>query len=248
MQLTTVGFDLAKNIFQVHGISENGDVVFNQALRRAQLFAFFEKLPPCLVGMEASGSSHYWARELSKVGHDVRRIPAMCVKTAVRPRMPNTLKIFDPAILPIAIFDWCRTAAIKEVASSGKDVPTATMVRPINGSGTPKPRDGYGPIDQKPSPDHQNDQPTNDPQHRLQRRGWRGQVFILCHGIPGGAIGPDQIANKTVNKDDLGSRPTKPSAKIGTSAKAAATMTRVSRRNVASTTGDRPDQRGQNSN
>ncbi len=84
MQVTTVGLDLAKNIFQVHGVSENGDVTFNQALRRAQLLAFFEKLPPCLVGMEACGSSHYWARQLSKLGHEVRLIPAMYVKPYVK--------------------------------------------------------------------------------------------------------------------------------------------------------------------
>jgi transposase len=75
---------MAKNIFQVHGVRENGEVAFNQALRRAQLFAFFEKLPPCLVGMEACGSSHYWARQLSKLGHDVRLIPAMYVKPYVK--------------------------------------------------------------------------------------------------------------------------------------------------------------------
>ncbi len=84
MQVTTVGLDLAKNIFQVHGVTENGEVVFNQALRRAQLLAFFEKLPPCLVGIEACGSSHYWARQLSKLGHDVRLIPAMYVKPYVK--------------------------------------------------------------------------------------------------------------------------------------------------------------------
>ena len=84
MQVTTVGLDLAKNIFQVHGVTENGEVAFNQALRRAQLLAFFEKLPPCLVGMEACGSSHYWARQLSKLGHDVRLIPAMYVKPYVK--------------------------------------------------------------------------------------------------------------------------------------------------------------------
>ncbi|SDP16589.1 transposase [Sulfitobacter litoralis] len=84
MQVTTVVLDLAKNIFQVHGVTENGEVAFNQALRRAQLFAFFEKLPPCLVGMEACGSSHYWARQLSKLGHDVRLIPAMYVKPYVK--------------------------------------------------------------------------------------------------------------------------------------------------------------------
>jgi transposase len=84
MQVTTVGLDLAKNIFQVHGVSENGEVVFNQALRRAQLLAFFEKIEPCLVGMEACGSSHYWARQLIKLGHDVRLIPAMYVKPYVK--------------------------------------------------------------------------------------------------------------------------------------------------------------------
>lgn len=84
MQVTTVVLDLAKNIFQAHGVTENGEVAFNQALRRAQLFAFFEKLPPCLVGMEACGSSHYWARQLSKLGHDVRLIPAMYVKPYVK--------------------------------------------------------------------------------------------------------------------------------------------------------------------
>ena len=84
MQVTTVGLDLAKNVFQVHGVTEKGEVAFNQALRRAQLFAFFEKLPPCLVGMEACGSSHYWARQLSKLGHDVRLIPAMYVQPYVK--------------------------------------------------------------------------------------------------------------------------------------------------------------------
>ncbi|WP_291729721.1 IS110 family transposase [Leisingera sp. F5] len=84
MQVTTVGLDLAKNVFQIHGVSENGEIAFNQALRRAQLLAFFEKLPPCLVGMEACGSSHYWARQLVMLGHDVRLIPAMYVKPYVK--------------------------------------------------------------------------------------------------------------------------------------------------------------------
>ena len=84
MQVTTVGIDLAKNIFQVHGIAENGDVVFNRAIRRAQLLAFFEDLPACLVGMEACSSSHYWARQLSALGHDVRVIPANYVKPYVK--------------------------------------------------------------------------------------------------------------------------------------------------------------------
>ncbi len=80
MQVTRIGIDLGKNIFQVHGIADNGDVVVNRAIRRAQLLAFFEGLPACLVGMEACSSSHYWARQLSALGHDVRLIPANYVK------------------------------------------------------------------------------------------------------------------------------------------------------------------------
>lgn len=84
MQVTTVGVDLAKNVFQVHGITKDGEVVFNRAIRRAQLLAFFEDLPACLVGMEACGSSHYWARQLSALGHEVRLIPANYVKPYVK--------------------------------------------------------------------------------------------------------------------------------------------------------------------
>ena len=66
MQVTTIGLDLAKNIFQVHGVTRDGTVLFNRPLRRAQMLSFFARLEPCLIGMEACGSSHYWARELSK--------------------------------------------------------------------------------------------------------------------------------------------------------------------------------------
>ena len=84
MQVTTVGLDLAKNIFQVHGISADGTVAFNKSLRRAQLLQFFEKLEPCLIGMEACGSSHHWARQFQKLGHEVRLMPAMYVKAYVK--------------------------------------------------------------------------------------------------------------------------------------------------------------------
>jgi transposase len=69
MQVTTIGLDLAKNVFQVHGIAGNGDVAFNRALRRSQMLPFFARLAPCLVGIEACGTSHHWARELIKLGH-----------------------------------------------------------------------------------------------------------------------------------------------------------------------------------
>lgn len=84
MQVTTVGLDLAKNIFQVHGITGEGEVVFNRALRRAQLLKFFECLDPCLVGIEACGTSHHWARELVRLGHDVKLIPPIYVKPYVK--------------------------------------------------------------------------------------------------------------------------------------------------------------------
>ena len=71
MHVTTVGLDLAKNVFQVHGITRDGTVAFSRSLRRAQMSSFFERLEPCLIGMVACGSSHYWARELSKLGHEV---------------------------------------------------------------------------------------------------------------------------------------------------------------------------------
>ena len=84
MHVTTVGLDLAQNVFQVHGITESGEVAFNRALRRAQVLAFFERLDPCLVGMEACSTGHYWARELTKLGHEVRLIPPVYVKPYVK--------------------------------------------------------------------------------------------------------------------------------------------------------------------
>lgn len=80
MHVTTIGLDLAKNVFQVHGITKDGEVVFNRSLRRAQVLPFFERLECCLVGMEACGTSHHWARELSRLGHEVRLIPPAYVK------------------------------------------------------------------------------------------------------------------------------------------------------------------------
>ena len=65
MRISTIGIDLANNIFQIHAEASGGEVVFNQALRRSQVLAFFERLEPCLVGMEACATSHYWARETS---------------------------------------------------------------------------------------------------------------------------------------------------------------------------------------
>lgn len=78
--ITTIGLDLAKNVFQVHGMDHEGQVVLRKKLRRGQMLKFFGILPPCLVGMEACGSAHHWARELKAQGHEVRLIPPQYVR------------------------------------------------------------------------------------------------------------------------------------------------------------------------
>ena len=84
MHITTIGLDLAKRIFQIHGNDAEGHVVVRKTLRRAQVLPFFAKLPSCLVGMEACGTSHHWARELTKLGHEVRLMPPAYVKPYVK--------------------------------------------------------------------------------------------------------------------------------------------------------------------
>ena len=83
-QPTTIGIDLAKSIFQVHGVSVDGPVVLRRQLRRGQVLTFFSRLDPCLIGMEACSGAHHWARELSALGHEVRLMPAAYVKPYVK--------------------------------------------------------------------------------------------------------------------------------------------------------------------
>jgi len=84
MQITTIGLDIAKNVFQVHGIDAAEKVIVRKQLRRSQVLAFFKAVPPCLVGMEACATAHYWAREFTKLGHEVRLMPAKDVKAYVK--------------------------------------------------------------------------------------------------------------------------------------------------------------------
>jgi len=82
--VSTIGLDIAKNVFQVHGVDDDELVVVRRQLRRRQVLKYFAKLSPCLIGIEACGTAHYWARELQKLGHDVRLMPARYVKPYVK--------------------------------------------------------------------------------------------------------------------------------------------------------------------
>lgn len=84
MNIKRIGIDIAKQVFQIHGVDRFDRVVVRKQLRRAQVCDFFKDLAPCLIGIEACGSSHYWARELSQLGHEVKLIPAQFVKPYVK--------------------------------------------------------------------------------------------------------------------------------------------------------------------
>ena len=90
MQIATIGLDLAKTIFQVHGVDAEGGVVIRRRLRRAEVAKFFARLAPCLVGVEACAGAHFWARTIAELGHEVRLMPPAYVKFYVR-RQKNDL-------------------------------------------------------------------------------------------------------------------------------------------------------------
>jgi transposase len=83
-EIITIGIDIAKNVFQIHGVDETGGGVVRRQLRRRQVLPFFHRLPACLVGMEACASSHHWAREIGKLGHEVKLMPPRYVKPYVK--------------------------------------------------------------------------------------------------------------------------------------------------------------------
>ena len=84
MQTTTIGIDLAKQVFQVHGVNELGKTILKKQLRRQQMAEFFANLPPCLIGMEACSSAHHWARKLQGFGHTVKLMAPQFVKPYVK--------------------------------------------------------------------------------------------------------------------------------------------------------------------
>ena len=84
MKMTTIGLDLAKNIFQVHGVDEQGHVVLKKSLKRTKVLPFFANLEPCRIGMEACGGAHYWARQFERFGHTVKLMAPQFVKPYVK--------------------------------------------------------------------------------------------------------------------------------------------------------------------
>jgi transposase len=115
--VSTIGLDLAKNVFQVHGVDAFGDVVIRKQLRRSQVLTFFAGLDACLVGMEACAGSHHWARELRALGHEVRIMPAHYVKPYVK---RNKNDAADAAAIAEAVTrPSMRFVAVKEPEQQG---------------------------------------------------------------------------------------------------------------------------------
>ena len=113
MPVIRIGLDVAKNVFQAHGGDEHGQVVLRKQLRRHEVLTFFASLPPCLIGIEACSASHYWARELTALGHQVRMMPARYVKPYVQRGKNDAL---DAAAICEAVSrPTMRFAAIKSV-------------------------------------------------------------------------------------------------------------------------------------
>jgi len=83
-KISTVGLDIAKNVFQVHGVGDDGEVIVRRQLKRSRVLSFFKKLPPCLIGIEACATSHHWARELVDLGHEVKLMSPRYVKPYVK--------------------------------------------------------------------------------------------------------------------------------------------------------------------
>jgi len=116
-EITIVGLDLAKNVFQVHGADASGHTLLRKKLRRSQVLEFFRELPPCVVAMEACGGSHFWGREIGKSGHEVRLIPPAYVKPFVK-RQKNDAADAE-AICEAAVRPTMRYVSVKSEETQG---------------------------------------------------------------------------------------------------------------------------------
>jgi transposase len=119
-EVSTIGLDLAKNVFQAHGASASGAILFRKRLRRDQVLAFFAAQPRCLVAMEACASAHYWAREIAKLGHEVRLIAPAYVKPFVKRQKNNAADA--EAICEAAQRPTMRFVAVKSEAKQASAV------------------------------------------------------------------------------------------------------------------------------
>ena len=109
----TIGLDIAKHVFQIHGVAADGTVTAKRRLRRSEVIRFFDRLPRCRVGLEACGGAHFWAREITALGHEVRLIPAAYVKPYVK--RGKTDAIDAEAICEAVSRPTMRFVAIKTV-------------------------------------------------------------------------------------------------------------------------------------
>ena len=117
MTITTIGLDLAKSVFQAHGVDESGATMLVKKLHRKQMVPFFSKLPPCRIAVEACGSAHYWARMLTAMGHEVRLIPPSYVKAYVKRGKSDALDA--EAICEAAQRPTMRFVPVKTVEQQG---------------------------------------------------------------------------------------------------------------------------------
>ena len=119
-EVRVVGLDIAKSVFQVHGVDDAGATVLQKRLTRARLLPFFEKLPPSLIGIEACATSHFWARELTKLGHEVRLMPPQYVKPYLK-RQKNDMADAE------AIVEAVTRPSMRYVVSKSPDEQSAMM-------------------------------------------------------------------------------------------------------------------------
>ena len=116
-QVTTIGLDIAKSVFLVHGVDAAGHVVLRQKLSRSRVLEFFAKLPRCLVGIEACGSSHHWARELITQGHEVKLMPAQYVKPYVTCRRTRSIR---STLRTRRASRWMAAATMSSISTRGR--------------------------------------------------------------------------------------------------------------------------------